>query len=237
MTQPIGSRAPLPPASTTASRAASPRSDAPATRRSGADAGDHGATGTHGGFRDRLEALGRAARAGDERKSGGIGVRTTTGDAATSALAGHGKRGAERTVARDDDPGTRGRRVAPGASAADARELGLAPPELVPFRIGPAILAPPIARAMAEPPPALDPALFSAELVESLRFGRFGRDGHAMTMRVRGARSAIDVDVRTEGGRVSLRLSGDDDAEIARVRARVCADLAARGIPIDDDDA
>jgi hypothetical protein len=135
--------------------------------------------------------------------------------------------------ARAEPAPTVGLEPARRAETPEPRTPSPEPLELAPFRIGPAILSPPIARAALEPP-TLDPALFSAELVESMRVGRFGRDGHAMTMRLRGARGAIDVDVRTEGGRLALRLRGDDDEELERIRARVGADLAERGIELDE---
>jgi hypothetical protein len=117
-------------------------------------------------------------------------------------------------------------RVPEARSAPDPTHTTAPEVDLAPFRVGPSILTPPIARAAVEPP-VLDPALFSAELVESLRVGRFGRDGHAMTMRVRGARGPVDVDLREERGALSLRISDPELAEHVR------ADLAARGIEIE----
>ena len=51
---------------------------------------------------------------------------------------------------------------------------------------------------------------------------------NAMTMRVRGARGPIDVDLREEDGALSLRIAGDD-----ALAERVRDDLAARGIEIE----
>lgn len=196
------------------------------------------------GFRERLKDLlpGGTPTACTTTRAGRHGaLGAERGNAGQEAASLAALELAGRTASSDEFGSGHGRDRGTGTRSSSAndplRELDPTHPaatELSAFRVGPSILAPPIARAVMEPAASLDPAQFSAEIVESLRVGRFGREGHALTMRVRGARSAIDVDLRSENGRLALRMSGDDDAEVARVRARVRADLAARGIEVDD---
>lgn len=172
----------------------------------------------HPGFRERLHALAPA-------------IHPAPPKAAPAALGGGMARPSPRTSRDELELPARATRTETSEPTRRDTTLGTAEPDLAPFRVGPSILSAPMARAVAEPTP-IDPSQLGAELLESMRLGRFGRDGHAVTMRVRGRTGSIDVDLREEDGRLALRVSGDD-LERTNLADRVRRDLAERGIEID----
>lgn len=103
------------------------------------------------------------------------------------------------------------------------------PLPLVPFRVDPALLP------QAPPPsvPAMrhDELAFAAasELVESMRVGRFGREGHAVSLRLRLPTGVASVELREEGGVLRLRLEGAS----AELGERMRDELASRGLTLD----
>ncbi len=108
----------------------------------------------------------------------------------------------------------------------------VAEPDLAPFRVNPALQ--PTRPATPEPMRTDQLAsLVTAELVESLRVGRFGRDGHAISMRVRTPNGVVGVELRQEDGALAMSLDGGTPAELEALSARVQRALRDRGIELD----
>jgi hypothetical protein len=76
-------------------------------------------------------------------------------------------------------------------------------------------------------------SLLASELVESMRVGRFGRDGHAVSMRVRTPSGVIGVELREEEGSLRMALDGASAAELDALSSRVRHALRERGIELD----
>lgn len=105
------------------------------------------------------------------------------------------------------------------------------PLSLEPFRVNAALLAPPPPAAAAA---RFDEAAFSlaSELVESMRVGRFGKEGHAVSLRLRSSRGMLDVELREESGELRLSIEGASAAELEGLGARVRRELSARGLEL-----
>jgi len=117
-------------------------------------------------------------------------------------------------------------------SSADPRADPLIDADLAPFRVNPALLA---TRPAAPDPIRQEQAasVLAAELVESMRVGRFGRDGHAVSMRVRTPSGVIGVELREEEGSLRMALDGASAAELETLGGRVQRALRARGIELE----
>ena len=104
---------------------------------------------------------------------------------------------------------------------------------LEPFRVNAALLPPQGSAPLA---PRDNDAAFAlaSELVESMRVGRFGRDGHAVSMRLRAGRGTVGVELREESGSLRLRLEGASATELEGLGERVRAELLARGLVLEE---
>lgn len=104
--------------------------------------------------------------------------------------------------------------------------------DLAPFRVNPALQ--PIRSAAPDPVPQDQAASrLASELVESMRVGRFGRDGHAVSMRVRTPSGVIGVELREDDGSLRMALDGASAAELDMLGDRVRRALRERGIELE----
>lgn len=119
-----------------------------------------------------------------------------------------------------------------GPSEAPAPAPSLIDADLAPFRVNPALHP---SRTAAPDPIRQDQAasLVAAELVESMRVGRFGRDGHAVSMRVRTPSGVIGVELREEDGALRMALEGGSELELTHLGERVQRVLRERGIALE----
>jgi hypothetical protein len=107
------------------------------------------------------------------------------------------------------------------------------PSSLEPFRVNAALLPP---QGNAPLLPRDNDAAFAlaSELIESMRVGRFGRDGHAVSMRLRAGRGTVGVELREESGSLRLRLEGASASELEGLGERVRSELLARGLVLEE---
>jgi hypothetical protein len=104
---------------------------------------------------------------------------------------------------------------------------------LEPFRVSPALLLGAERPAPASARPIDETArLLSGELIDSLRVGRLGANGHAVSFRLRRAEGAVGVRLVDEGGALRLRLEGDG-ADLDALSERVRAELRERGLDVE----
>ena len=120
--------------------------------------------------------------------------------------------------------------------ASDSREASIEPValmemDLAPFRVNHALQP---MRSAAPDPVRHDQtaSMLASELVESMRVGRFGRDGHAVSMRIRTPSGVIGVELREEEGSLRMALDGASDAELDALSDRVRRALRDRGIEL-----